>query len=603
MRKRVAVVGYSFRLPGTDSDGFWPGLLAGKNLVSEVAPERWARDAFYHPRKSHPGTSYTFAAGSVGDVSAFDARFFGISPREAAQMDPQQRLLLELSWESFENAGIRPSDIRGSHCGVYIGISTNDYSLRLADDLASIDASAATGTSSSIAANRISYVFDLRGPSLALDTACSSSLVAFHLACRSISSGECTQAIAGGVSVHTHPYGFVTFAKASMLSREGACKVFDASGDGYVRSEGGAVFFLKDHERALADGDPILAVVAGSVVNSDGRTPGLTVPSITAQAELLKQAYSEADIAPTQIDYIEAHGTGTAVGDPIETQALGEALGRFRPKETPLLIGSVKSNLGHLEAAAGAAGLVKALHCLQNRIIPANIHLSNPNPSIRFDEWNLGVVTKTMPLDPERKLIIGINSFGFGGANAHVILESPEIHQAAQPDGRSAMLLPVNVSGRSVAALKAAARDLTYFLRNHDAAELYDIAYSAALRRDWHEHRAIVLARTTDSAASGLANFAEGAVASDAVQVESGTVLPSPEGPAFVYSGNGAVWEGMGRRLMAEEPVFRDTVRELDELLRQWNGFSLVDKFTGESGPGDYEYAEIAQPALSYHAA
>jgi len=597
-RKRVAVVGYSFRLPGTDSDGFWPGLLTGRNFVTEIAPERWARDAFLHPRKSHPGTSYTAAAGSVGDVSAFDAAFFGISPREAAQMDPQQRLLLELSWEAFENAGVKPSDIRGSHCGVYIGISTNDYSLRLADDLSAVDASAATGTSSCIAANRISYVFDLRGPSLALDTACSSSLVAFHLACRSILSEECTQAIAGGVSLHTHPYGFVTFAKASMLSCEGACKVFDASGDGYVRSEGGAVFFLKEYERALADGNPILAVIAGSVVNSDGKTPGLTVPSIGAQVELLQRAYSEAGIAPSQIDYIEAHGTGTAVGDPVETHALGVALGQFRPKDSPLLIGSVKSNLGHLEAAAGAAGLVKALHCIQHRAVPPNIHFNHPNPNIRFDEWNLRVVTEVAPLDAQSKLVIGINSFGFGGANAHVILESPGIRPDGQPNGASSAPLPVMVSGKNAAALRAAARELSHFVRTPDHSTLYDIGYSAAFHREWHEHRAIVLASTKDSLAADLKRFSEDENTAPSVLIESGTALASPAGPAFIYSGNGAVWEGMGQRLMAGDPAFRSAVLEVDEIFRRWADFSLQDQLTGRSGPGRYEYAEIVQPAL-----
>jgi len=597
-RKRVAVVGYSFRLPGSNGDGFWSDLLAGQNLVTQVSPDRWGLDAYLHPRKSHPGTTYTVASGSLGDVSGFDANFFGISPREAAQMDPQQRLLLELSWEALENAGIKPSNIRGSPCGVYIGISTNDYSIRLADDLAAIDVCAATGTSSSIAANRISYAFDMRGPSLALDTACSSSLVAFHLACRSILSGECTQAITGGVSLHTHPFGFVAFAKASMLSKAGACKVFDASGDGYVRSEGGAAFFLKDHEQALTDGDPILAVVAGSAVNSDGKTSSLTVPSVYSQIALLKQAYSEAGIAPTEIDYIEAHGTGTAVGDPIETHALGEALGRFRPKEKPLLIGSVKSNIGHLEAAAGVAGLVKALHCIQHRAVPPNIHFDNPNPNIRFDEWNLRVVTQPTPLERKGKLVIGINSFGFGGANAHVILESPERRTDANRNSPPAAPLPVILSGQSVAALKAAARNLSVFLRDQDDYALYDIAYSTAFHREWHEHRAIIVADTTKSLASTLAKFADDVPETYQVLVETGATVPAPAGPAFVYSGNGSVWEGMGRRLMADEPAFRQAVLEVDEIFRHWSGFSLQDELVGKNGPGRYEYAEIAQPAL-----
>ncbi len=595
-KKRVAIVGMSFRMPGSTQDGFWPDLLAGKNLVTQVASDRWAQESYLHPRKSHPGTSYTFAAGSIGDVYAFDAGFFGISPREAAQTDPQQRVLLELSWEALENAGIRPSDVRGSPCGVYIGVSTIDYSFRFADDLSAIDSSVATGTSSSIAANRISYALDLRGPSIAVDTACSSSLVAFHLACRAIATGECAQAIAGGVSVHTHPYGFVTFSKASMLSKRGVCSVFDAAGDGYVRSEGAGVFFLKDYDRAVADGDRIIAIVAGSAINADGKKSGLTVPSIHAQSALLTQAYSEAGIAPSEIDYIEAHGTGTAVGDPIETHALGEALGQLRPRDNPLLIGSVKSNIGHLEAASGVAGLVKAVHCIQHRTVPATIHLDNPNPNILFDEWNIRAATQTVALKPAGRLVVGVNSFGFGGANAHVILESPEPRALEKRASPAAAPLPVVVSGRSAEALKAAARDLSKFLREHGEAPLYDVAWSAAFHRDWHEHRAIVVADTTESLAAALEKFAEGAPA--ALQLETGIALTPPAELAFVYSGNGSQWEGMGRRLLAEEPAFREAVRAVDAIFRPLAGYSLEQELAGKNGSGRYEYTEIAQPAL-----
>jgi acyl transferase domain-containing protein len=422
--KRVAILGTSFRLPGSKPADFWPALLEGKNLVTEVAADRWSKAPFLHPQRSNRGTSYTFAAGSIGDIYGFDAGFFGISPREAVQMDPQQRLLLELSWEAFENAGVVPSSMRGSACGVYIGIASTDYSFRFAEDMAAMDSATATGTTASIAANRLSYVYDLRGPSMAIDTACSSSLVAFHLACRAIVNGECTAALTGGVSLHLHPYGFVAFSKASMLSKRGFCNVFDQSGDGYVRSEGGGVFLLKDYDQAVADGDNIVAVVANTTINSDGKKSGLTVPSVDAQAALLRQAYETAGISPLEIDYIEAHGTGTSVGDPIETQALGNALGQARPAKKPLLIGSVKSNLGHLEAASGVAGLIKALHCIEHRMVPATIGLHSPNPNIKFDDWNIEVVTTKRKLKESGKLIVGINSFGFGGANAHVILES-----------------------------------------------------------------------------------------------------------------------------------------------------------------------------------
>ena len=596
MTKRIAITGFSFRFPGTNTSQYWQDLLDGRDLVTGVDPERWAQDTFRHPNKNHPGTSYTFAAGSIGDVSTFDAGFFGISPREAALMDPQQRLLLEMSWEALENSGIQPSSIRGSQCGVFIGIASADYSYRLADDLSAVDSSVATGNTASIAANRISYALDLRGPSMAIDTACSSSMVAFHQACRSILSGESVQALAGGISLHLHPYGFIIFSKASMLSRRGRCNVFDASGDGYVRSEGGGVFFLKDYDQAIADGNPILAVVANSAINTDGRKSGLTVPSPKIQAALLEQAYVQAGIDPAAIDYIEAHGTGTIVGDPIEARAIGDALGKRRSKNSPLLIGSVKSNLGHLEAASGVAGLVKALHCIQHRMVPATIGLETPNPNIQFDDWNIEVVTKNRPLKKTGKLIVGVNSFGFGGANAHVILESHEQPESKKPKRSIAANLPVILSAKGSVALKAAARDFSAFLKEQPQADFYDIAHNSAFRREWHEHRVVAFGTTAKSVSKALLNFANDA--SEQTQVETGSALEAPSGPAFIYSGNGSQWAGMGKRLLEEEPLFKETIREIDSFFRRHADYSLEDELAGKNGEDRYQLTEIAQPAL-----
>jgi len=373
----------AFRFPGTAAQTYWADLLAGCDLVSEVDPGRWALDAYLHPDQKHPGTAYTKAAGSIGDISGFDAAFFGISPREAALMDPQQRVLLELAWEAIENAGMKPPTLRGSDCGVYVGIASTDYAYRIADDMDSVDAPMTTGNTPSIAANRLSYFYGLNGPSMALDTACSSSMVAFHQACRAIASGECGLALAGGISLHLHPYGFIGFSKTSMLSPRGRCRVFDASADGYVRSEGGGLFLLKDYDQALADGDRIVAVVAGTAVNTDGRKSGLTIPCADAQAALMRRAYEDAGIAPGEIDYLEAHGTGTPVGDPIEARAIGVALGQPRGAGRPLPIGSVKSNMGHLETASGVAGLVKAMYALRHRVVPATIGVQAVNPNIK----------------------------------------------------------------------------------------------------------------------------------------------------------------------------------------------------------------------------
>jgi phthiocerol/phenolphthiocerol synthesis type-I polyketide synthase C len=592
--RKVAIVATSFRMPGTSSTRFWDDLLAGRDLVTEIDPTRFAAPSYLHPNKAHPGSTYTFAAGSVGDVAGFDAGFFAISPREASLMDPQQRVLLEMSWETFENAGIRPSTLRGSDCGVYIGISTSDYSSRMADDLSVIDASFATGNTASIAANRLSYVYDLRGPSMAIDTACSSSLVAFHQACRSIVSGEITQALAGAVSLHLHPLGFISFSKASMLSRQGRCRVFDASADGYVRSEGGGLFLLKDYDRAVADGNPILAVVVHSAVNTDGRKSGLTVPSSMAQSSLLASAYAQAGIHPSEIDYIEAHGTGTAVGDPIETRALGEALGQHRPKSQPLPIGSIKGNVGHLEAASGVAGLLKAIHCLRHRMIPAHIGMDTPNPHIPFAEWNLDVPTSNTPLRSQGRLVIGVNSFGFGGANAHVILESHAPGTSATPSLPKASPLPVVVSARDATALTAAAREMAEFIGGQPQGALYDVAYQSVHGRERHAHCAVLFGTTPATIAANLRLFADGAT--DRTTVECGTALNAPMGAAFIYSGNGAQWAGMGSRLLSDA-TFRAAVREVDRLFMRYADYSLEAELAGKNGDR-YDLTEIAQPAL-----
>jgi phthiocerol/phenolphthiocerol synthesis type-I polyketide synthase C len=595
----VAVIGFSFRMPGGTDEAVWQALLAGRDLVTSVEASRWGQDALLHPNKTEPGTAYSFAAGSIGDVAGFDAAFFGISPREAEQMDPQQRVLLEMAWEAFEQAGIPPSSMRGSRCGVYVGLSSVDYAYRRADDLSAIDATTMTGNAGSISANRLSYVFDLRGPSMTIDTACSSSLVAFHQACQSIMSEETDSALVAGISLHLHPYGFIGFSKASMLSRRGRCRVFDAGADGYVRSEGGGVVLLKPLARALADGNRILAVVAATGVNSDGRKAGLTVPSHESQAALLREVYARAGVAPQEIDYFEAHGTGTAVGDPLEARAIGEAIGRHRPLDRPLPIGSIKGNIGHLEAAAGMAGLFKALHVLRDRRVPANIHLNAVNPHIDISGWNLAPVTEPLVLGGDR-LVVGVSAFGFGGTNAHAVLTTYEDEADVERllglvPGHAPSNPPLLLSARSAQALRDASRDMAQHLRVRADLTDYEIAYSAAHHRDVHPYR--LAANGADRGARTLAldQFAAGGAA---VGITRGKHRPDASSIAFVYSGNGSQWAGMGLQLFQEDAVFREALTEVDALYERRCGVSLLAELNASPGANRFALTEIAQPAL-----
>src|SRR4051812_47670589 len=427
----IAIVGASCRFPGApDLEAFWQLLVSGTDAVTEVDETRWSTRFYYHPNQDERGKSYTWSAGLLTGIDLFEPAFFGISPREAAQMDPQQRLLLELVWHALEDAGIPAGKVAGSATGVYIGGATTDYrDLRLGDP-ASGDSYLMTGGTLSILANRISYVFDLHGPSLTIDTACSSSLVALHHACEALRGQRIEAAIVGGVNLLLSPYPFLGFCRASMLSRTGRCFAFDERADGYVRGEGGGAIILKPLAQAVADGDPIHAVIAGSGVNSDGRTIGLSLPSEVAQGALLKSVYEQAGVAPDDLAFFEMHGTGTPAGDPIEAASVGQALGRRRGE--PLPIGSVKSNIGHLEPASGMAGLLKAALALEHGIVPASLHCEAPNPKIPFDTLNLRLVQSAEPIAAGN--CAGINSFGFGGTNGHaVLMAAPPRAERSEP--------------------------------------------------------------------------------------------------------------------------------------------------------------------------
>lgn len=596
----IAIVGVAFRFPGdigNESD-FWRALNNGQDLVTSVDSSRWAVDVLQHSKRSEAGRSVTFSAGVLSRIDEFDAGFFGISPREAAWMDPQQRLLLELAWEAMENGGMLPSRLAGSDCAVYVGISGMDYGVRALDDLASISAHTMTGNTLSIAANRLSYVFDLHGPSMAVDTACSSSLVALHQACNALRMGDASMAMVGGVNVLTHPYPFIGFSKASMLSARGRCHPFDASGDGYVRAEGGAVLLLKPLEQAEADGDRIHAVILASGANADGsRKSGLTIPSIQGQVELMRSVLARAGIAAEDVSYLEAHGTGTAIGDPIETEAIGAVYGQSRPQSQPLPVGSVKSNLGHLEPASGMAGLVKALMVLKHRLVPPSINLKERNPKIDFAGWNLLPVTESLPLGGENaaSCIVGVNSFGFGGANAHVLLQeyvatAPLIRARAE-----AKLPPLILSARTQPALQAQAKSYAELLASSDALDYYDLAYAAAYRRERLDVCLIVEPVSVVALRKQLDEFS-GGNQPDGMIVE---VAPVDSGKlAFIYAGNGAQWIGMGQLLLAESEQFRLVITDLDGRIAARAGFSVLAELQAPATESRLADTVVAQPLL-----
>ena len=587
----IAIVGASCRFPGADDlDGFWRLLASAGDAVSEVDDERWSTRFYYHPNRSEPGKSYTWAAGLINGVDLFEPAFFGISPREAAQMDPQQRILLELVWHALEDAGIPPSRMSGSSAGVYIGASTTDYSdLRLGDP-AGADSYFMTGSTLSILANRISYVFDLRGPSLTVDTACSSSLVALHDACEAIRSRRIDSAVVGGVNLLLAPYPFIGFSRASMLSRRGRCFAFDERADGYVRGEGGAVVILKPLEKALADNDPIRGVILASGVNSDGRTIGLSLPSETAQASLLQSVYRSAGIDPDDLAFFEMHGTGTAAGDPIEAAAVGHSLGQRR--SIPLPIGSVKSNIGHLEPASGMAGLFKGMLALGHGIIPPTLHCERPNPKIPFDALNLRLIRDAEPVAaaPERPYA-GVNSFGFGGTNAHVVLAKPPQDEETAAIGP---MPPLVLSAQSETSLRRLVESWRGALSELPAERAPMLLRAAARGRDHHPQRLVVLSPDPASIARMLTGYLN---EEPSPSIITGTAVRQDE-LAFVFSGNGAQFVGMARDALSTNQAFLVAIDSVDRLLRLELGWSVRELLAGGADAAAMRRADVAQPLL-----
>ncbi|MEV0177626.1 type I polyketide synthase [Streptomyces sp. NPDC050803] len=580
----VAVVGLSCRLPqAPDPDAFWRLLRRGGSAVGETPADRWDADAYYDPDVSAPGKANSRWGAYLDGVAEFDAGFFGLSPREARAMDPQQRLALELGWEALEHAGIVPSTLAGTSTGVFVGAIGHDYAaLAHARGAEGIDHYSVTGLSRGLIANRVSYALGLNGPSVTVDSAQSSSLVAVHLACQSLRLGESEVALAGGVHLNLLPEGTVGVAKFGALSPRGRCATFDAGADGYVRGEGGGLVVLKPLARALADGDFVYAVVRGSAVNSDGATEGLTTPSAAAQEEVLRRAYRVAGVRPEQVGYVELHGTGTTVGDPVEAAALGAVLGSVRGDGSALPVGSAKTNIGHLEGAAGIAGLLKAVLSIHHRELPPSLHFTEPNPRIPLAELNLRVQRELgawPSADADGPLTAGVSSFGMGGTNCHVVLgegpretspDRPEQAAGAVAEAPASMPapasvpasapVPVLVSARSEAALRAQAQQLHAHVVARPEAGPAGLGRALAMTRTAFEHRAAVVAADREELLTGLAALADGTRLPHTVAAVAGAARGRV---AFLFSGQGSQRAGMGRALYEAYPVFAEALDEV----------------------------------------
>ncbi|WP_043509681.1 type I polyketide synthase [Actinoalloteichus caeruleus] len=600
----VAVIGMACRFAGdVDSpEAFWDLLSTGGVTVDDIPEDRWESYAARGPDHAAAVRRAPGRGAFLRDVRGFDADFFGITPREAAQMDPQQRLVLEVSWEALEHAGIPPTDLAGTDTGVYVGVGSDDYGRRLLEDLPRIEAWTGIGTAHCGVANRVSHALDLRGPSMAVDTACSSSLVSLHLAVQALRAGECPVALAGGVLVITSPGLSLVLDAAGATAADGRCKTFDADADGYGRGEGAGMVVLRRLSDARRDGDRVLAVIRGSAVRQDGRTSGIMAPDGTAQARLMRRACENAGVDPSEVDYVEAHGTGTPTGDPVEAGAMASVFGRGRPPERPLLTGSVKPNIGHLEAGAGIAGVLKAVLALRHELIPPTVNLTRPNPAVAWADSGLRVVTEPTPWPrSDRPRLAGVSGYGYGGTIAHVVLAEadppdqrrPEDPGGADPSGHG--LVPTAppalhpVSAGSAAAVRRHAGRLADRLAGVGS-PLGDLGHTLARRRSHLTHRAAVVARDGAELARGLREVAE--ADADALV---GSVLPgSALGAVWVFSGHGSQWTGMGRELLTGSPEFAATIDRIAPLFEAELGLSPRAALLGDLPRS----ADVVQPLI-----
>ncbi|NMO18055.1 SDR family NAD(P)-dependent oxidoreductase [Pyxidicoccus fallax] len=582
----IAIVGIACRFPGGASSpgAYWQLLRNGLDVITEVPKERWDLETFFSDDPAAPGKLSTRWGGFLNSVDGFDAPFFSIAPREAVQMDPQQRLMMELSWEALEDAGIGPSSLKDTATGVFFGAMWTDYGRLVTHDEKRIAQHTAVGQDLSIVAARVSYSLGLTGPSLAVNTACSSSLVAVHLARQSLLSGESRVALAGGVNLLLAPESTIAMTKFGAMAPDGRSKAFDARANGYVRGEGGGVVVLKRLSDALADGDTVYCVIRGSAVNNDGFSNGLTAPNPRAQEAVVRDACASAGVAPTDVQYVETHGTGTLLGDPIEAGALGAVLGVGRPEERPLRIGSVKTNIGHLEAAAGMAGLIKVALSMRHRTLPPSLHFEKPNPHIPFEALRLKVQSTLEPWEAEAgRLVAGVSSFGFGGTNSHVVLEATTLEEP-----RLFLL-----SSETEEGLKRRARRMVETLRSNDGRSLETVC-AESVAAEFAPWRLSLVVRSLEELSRQLGDFAKGQASTDITVGHAQAARPRV---AFMFGGHGSQWLGMGRTLLAEEPAARAVLEQCDEAFRKYVPWSLLERLK-QSDAALFDQTDFVQPAI-----
>ncbi len=595
----IAIVGIGCRFPGEASSPqkFWELMANKTDAIVDVPEDRWDLKRFYDKEDSKPTKIRVNQGGFLKEkIKEFDPLFFGISPVEAETLDPQSRILLEAAYEAVEDTGLTLDALKGSKTGVFVGGFTIDNYLTwgCSENAHLINSHTSLGITLTMLSNRLSYFFDLKGPSLTIDTACSSSLVATHYACQSIRSGESEMALVGGVNIMTSPYTFISMSKGQFLSKHGRCKTFDSDAGGYVRAEGGGVVVLKPLEKAIADGDRIYALINGSGVNQDGQTNGITVPSKDSQKALIRKVYAQGGVESKDIDYVEAHGTGTPIGDPIEFGALSEVLAENRDPNNKLFVGSVKSNIGHMEAGAGIAGLIKTTLCLHNNQVPPNLHFNNPNPAINYDNSILKVPTKMEQLPLDKVSYASVNSFGYGGTNAHVLLKQyNEEENKPETTTRKTDSFVFPIATKSKASLKQRAADYRKYIQENG--DDFDQVLSNVLhRRSFHSDRLAVYANSKDDLIEKLEAFEEDILVKG---VAYGVAPAKKPKIAYVYTGMGPQWWKMGREMMETEPVFREAVEECDRHFIPISGWSIIEEMQKPEETSKIKETNIAQTA------